>query len=324
MSLPAVRALKAQRPDLKIKIITQSHLSSVYKNIIEIDDVVIIHSGATLKNFFLTILKLRKYKVKVGILFPNSFQSALVMRLSGVRDLSGYKRELRGWMLRRKAPFPGKSKHQIDSYLGLISLFLNQDVKESYSNNLVFSDEEKRGGEKLLLKNGFKRGEKLIGISPAAAYGSSKEWPLDNFVAIIKEIAAKIKNTRFVVFGSESDEEKIKKIINSISVPALTIAGDYSLREAMTIISKCDIFLGNDSGLLHVADGTGTPAIGLFGPTSPDTTSPPGRETEVIYKGVECSPCSHRVCPIDHKCMETITVSEISMKIIDILTKVST
>ncbi len=317
MSLSAIRTLKNLKPDLKILIITKSNLSAVYKNVSEIDEVVSIPSGKTLKEIIHSILKLRKYKIKDGILFPNSFLSALILRLSGVKYLTGYSKDLRSFMLKRKIRFPGKSIHQIKSYMGLIGLHLSSTIEPRISNELVFSSEEKLEAKKILKENGYVHGEKLVGISPAAAFGTSKEWLEDNYINLIDGVSREISRTRFVLFGSKKDEKKLRRISGSVSVPVIIIAGKYTLREAFSVISECDIFVGNDSGLLHVADAARVAAVGLFGPTSPKTTSPPGEWTETIYKGVECSPCSYRICPIDHKCMKNINVSEVQKKVIE-------
>ncbi|MCK5003798.1 MAG: lipopolysaccharide heptosyltransferase II [Candidatus Aminicenantes bacterium] len=319
MSMPAIRALKALRPDLKIYIITKPHLSSIYMSIPEIDEVLSLPSGNSLKSFILNVITLRKYKIKEGILFPNSFKSALTLRLSGVKHLTGYERDMRGWLLEKKTKFSGKAIHQIKSYLDLISLYLDSIVEGSFSNILIFSKDEKRKALLILKENDFVDGEKLIGISAAAAYGSSKEWPAVNFANLINELSGDMRNLRFVMFGSENDENKINEISDSVSVKLIKITGKYTLREAISVISKCDVFIGNDSGLLHASDAAGVPSIGLFGPTSPETTSPPGNLTETIYKSVECSPCSYRECPIDHKCMNEISVKEIFNKTIKIL-----
>ena len=319
MSLPAIRALKVSNPQKKIIIITKPHLSSVFMNIPDIDEVITLPAGRIFVSFLRTISILRKYKIKEGILLTNSFKSAFLLRLSGVKDLTGYERDMRGWLLKRKKKFPGKSIHQIKSYLDLISLYIGSTIKGTFTNKLVFSSEEKIEAQNILEDNGFISGEKLIGISPAAAYGSSKEWPADNYIDLINRLSEEIKNSRFVIFGSKNDEKKVKDISDSVSVPLITITDKYTLREAISVIRECDIFIGNDSGLLHTADASCIPSIGLFGPTSPETTSPPGELTETIYKSVECSPCSFRECPIDHKCMNEISVEEIFNRIVKVI-----
>ena len=207
----------------------------------EIDEVLSLPSGNSLKSFILNVITLRKYKIKEGILFPNSFKSALTLRLSGVKHLTGYERDMRGWLLEKKTKFSGKAIHQIKSYLDLISLYLDSIVEGSFSNILIFSKDEKRKALLILKENDFVDGEKLIGISAAAAYGSSKEWPAVNFANLINELSGDMRNLRFVMFGSENDENKINEISDSVSVKLIKITGKYTLREAISVISKCDV-----------------------------------------------------------------------------------
>jgi heptosyltransferase-2 len=62
---------------------------------------------------------------------------------------------------------------------------------------------------------------------------------------------------------------------------------------------------------MHVATAVGTPVVALFGSTDPSITGPWGDGHVVIRKDVSCSPCSKRICPTDHRCMELITVDEV-------------
>jgi len=319
MSLPAVRAVKFASPKLQIVLITKKHLSSVYKNISEIDEIIILSDGKWLSNFFRTVSLLKKYKIRRAVLLTNSFQSALVLRLAGVKELTGYSRDMRGWLLKNKKKFTGKSVHQIQSYLDLINLYFKREIKGSFKNTLIVDENEYGKAWDILKSYGIETGEKLIGISPVAAYGSAKEWGTGSYINLMNGILKKEKNVNFIIFGSAKDEEKLRKINESIKKKAVVISGNYTLREAIAIISICDIFIGNDSGLLHVADGLEIPAIGLFGPTSPNTTSPRGENTQSIYKSVSCSPCSYRECPTDHKCMTNIKVEEIQKKIESLL-----
>ncbi|MEN8221863.1 MAG: lipopolysaccharide heptosyltransferase II [Acidobacteriota bacterium] len=314
MSLPAIRALKDSLPEIEIVLITKPHLSSIYKNIPGIADVVLIPSGKGILNFFKTVFLLKKYRIKKGILLTNSFNSALSLRLSGVKDLTGYVRDMRGWLLSGKGKFPGKSVHQIEFYMGLIKLYLNKNIDSSFSNGLVIHVNETETAENILRAQGCGKGDRKIGISPVAAYGTSKEWPVEKFIDLIREIEKNPGAKKVILFGSEKDEDRIKLISDAVLSPVIAITGKYSLREAISVISICDLFIGNDSGLLHVADGLNIPSIGLFGPTSPDTSAPLGDRTEIIYKNVDCSPCSYRECPLDHKCMSEISVAEIFNK----------
>ena len=77
------------------------------------------------------------------------------------------------------------------------------------------------------------------------------------------------------------------------------------------MIARCNLFLSNDSGLMHVAGALGIPTIAIFGSTNPVTTSPAGEKSVVIHHDVACGPCLKPVCPTDFRCMEMIGVEEV-------------
>jgi len=89
---------------------------------------------------------------------------------------------------------------------------------------------------------------------------------------------------------------------------AISLVGKTSMRELAALFSVCSVFVGNDSGAMHVAAAAGLPVIGIFGPTDPEGTSPVTQQFTLIREPVSCSPCFLRKCPIDHRCMTRIAV----------------
>jgi heptosyltransferase-2 len=83
------------------------------------------------------------------------------------------------------------------------------------------------------------------------------------------------------------------------------------MRELAALFSACSIFIGNDSGAMHVAAAAGLPVIGIFGPTDPEGTAPLTPQFRLIQEPVSCSPCFLRSCPVDHRCMERISVDAV-------------
>ena len=79
----------------------------------------------------------------------------------------------------------------------------------------------------------------------------------------------------------------------------------------MAVIKRCDLFLTNDTGPMHLAASFGVPVVALFGPTDSRTTSPFGSGHTIVRHPVECAPCLLRECPIDHRCMTRISVDEV-------------
>lgn len=323
MAIPAIRALKDLYPDVKINIVTKTHLKAVFNNIKEINRVVTIPGKLTLFNLAETVLSLKKYKIETGILFTNSFISAFLFRLSGIKNLTGYNRDMRGFLLKKKIRFPESGVHQRDFYMELVKTFTGKNIKRNYSDKLEISNEDKENLKERLSEIGVEPGKKFIGISPMAAYGTAKQWPEDKFAELIKKIKRGIEDSEILLFGSPAEKEGISKIAEVSGEKIIEISEAFSLSEAISIISMCRIFVSNDSGLLHIASALDIPAIGIFGPTLPEKTAPVRKNIRVIYKSADCSPCKHRTCPIDHRCMELIKTGDVYSVLLKLLKETS-
>ncbi|RLC46126.1 MAG: hypothetical protein DRH57_06670, partial [Candidatus Cloacimonadota bacterium] len=87
-----------------------------------------------------------------------------------------------------------------------------------------------------------------------------------------------------------------------------------SLIKTKELIEKSSLFIGNDSGPMHIAAFVGTPTIGLMGPNLPEISGPVGENTAYIYKSFNCSPCNQRICHYNYRCIKSITVDEVFQK----------
>ena len=100
----------------------------------------------------------------------------------------------------------------------------------------------------------------------------------------------------------------------------MDLAGCTSLIEAMALIGECDVFITNDSGLMHVAAGLHTPLVAIFGSTDHVRTGPYSNNAVVIRKPLPCSPCRKPTCPEKHfRCMRLIDSQEVYTAVIRLL-----
>jgi heptosyltransferase II len=164
----------------------------------------------------------------------------------------------------------------------------------------------------------------LIGLNAGAEYGPAKRWPADRFIAAASELRARL-NCSFVIFGGPADRVLAAEISttlaaasSSIQHPASAIvtnlAGHTSLRELCAALRACRVVLTNDTGPMHLAAAVGTRVVALFGSTSPELTAPglPGDARHVILRGdAPCAPCFLRECPVDFRCMKSLTVERV-------------
>jgi heptosyltransferase-2 len=304
----------------------KQNLCAVYKNITEINEIIPMPDNIGFISGFKVAAQLRKYRFDYGILFTNSFHSAFLFRLAGIKKLIGYVKDLRGRLLYKKIKFPRDNRHHIYFYLGLAAAFIvhpetvcrgESCIRPNYSRQLIITDHEKGQVSATLRTLGVDLSKPLVGISPAAAYGSAKEWPPGKFKELIPRLQQEKSpgNVEILLFGSAKEREKISKIAaGGDGIRIHNLAGQLSLRQAIVAISFCRLFISNDSGLMHIASGLNLPLIALFGPTRPHKTGPLHKNSRVLYHAVTCAPCLYRDCPLNHEnhaCMKTITVDEV-------------
>ena len=143
-----------------------------------------------------------------------------------------------------------------------------------------------------ILKNDTKKISKdFLKLNNPIAIGASanwpaKIWPSKMFVKLIKKMLKdkKIGKGRTIVFfGSLKDRQNIKKITKYLkNFKTINFCGKLNLIEVASYLKKCKIFIGNDSGLMHIASATGIPTLGLFGPSLEIRYSPKGKNAHYI------------------------------------------
>ena len=251
------------------------------------------------------ISKIEAGKFDLGILLTNSFSSAWWFWQGKVKRRLGYASYLRTLLLTDPVACPSNPIHQVDFYKKILAPL---GVAHSKTRPRLFvTEKEIADSKQLLFQRGYKKGKKLVGINPGAAYGSAKCWPPDRFRSLALEL---VKDDVFVVFFGESND-LVKGICQGLPERVLNLAGVTDLRELACLIKDCDVFVTNDSGPMHIAAAFATPLVALFGSTDDRKTGPFGQSQSVINKRVSCSPCFKRECPIDFRCMTQISVDEV-------------
>jgi heptosyltransferase-2 len=114
-----------------------------------------------------------------------------------------------------------------------------------------------------------------------------------------------------VIVGAAGEEALGRAIAEKMLSKPVVLSGRTSMRELMSIIKRCRLFITNDTGPMHIAAAFDVPVVAIFGPTDFRTTSPFGETHQIVRQPVECSPCLLRECPIDHRCMTGVTVEHV-------------
>jgi heptosyltransferase-2 len=164
--------------------------------------------------------------------------------------------------------------------------------------------------DEILSSHGIGTGNMLVGIAPGATYGPAKMWFPERFAAVSDHLREEF-SSKSILFGSKNDRERADLVKEHAKHTIINLAGETNLNDAISLIARCDLFVSNDSGLMHLAGALGVSLVAIFGSTNPVTTSPVGEKSIVIYKNADCSPCLKKTCPTDFKCMDMIGVDDV-------------
>jgi heptosyltransferase-2 len=110
-----------------------------------------------------------------------------------------------------------------------------------------------------------------------------------------------------ILFGTAAEANVSTAISTEMRRPPIDLTGKTAIADLPALLSLCHLFIGNDSGAMHVAAAVGLPIVGVFGPTDPNGTAPVTTRCSIVQQKAYCSPCFLRRCPTDHRCMTAIT-----------------
>jgi heptosyltransferase III len=145
-----------------------------------------------------------------------------------------------------------------------------------------------------------------------------RNWKADRYLELSKQLLDKT-DLNLVLIGSEGEKKEGEKLMSAIKRPGRVMSVfDRNLGDMITVIAKAELFIGNDSGPLHLASALSIPSIGLFGPATPSLTAPKRKKNFYFHKKVECCPCDQTKCiRPENPCIDLIPVSEVVKKSLD-------
>jgi len=291
MCLPAMRAIRGRFPQAHIAILAKPAVADLYARESCANEVIRYTAKPRL-----VAREVRSRNFDCAILLQNAFEAAWIVWLARIPNRIGYDRDARGLLLTQPVPVPKRGeipRHQRFYYLELLRRAkLIDRVPES---------------PMIRLEHPKAAADRIIGVSPGAAYGNAKRWLPERFAEAARKLAT-ARGASIALFGSAAERsvcERIAGLLNGHTV--VNHAGQTTLAQFIDLAAACELFLTNDSGAMHIASALGVPTIAIFGATDDVATGPTGPNARVVREPVECSPCLLRECPIDHRCMTRVS-----------------
>jgi lipopolysaccharide heptosyltransferase II len=296
MSAPAVRAIKAGRPDARLTILTPAKFADFWKTVPEVDAILAIDPGEGL----LSVARKIGSRFDVAFVFPNSVRTGLEVRLAGIPRRVGYRRPWRGRCINSHIPDPnpGPILHQVHHYLEM-ARFSGAPLAPPLPDPPVPLPPAAP-----------------IGLVPGAEYGPAKRWMPESFATVAHRVREQT-GACWRIFGVENDRPVADLIATRLGGQCENLAGQTTLAQLIERLRECRLLLTNDTGTMHLAAHLGVPVVAVFGSTEHLLTGPLGPASRVLRHHAPCSPCFLRECPLDFRCMTSVTVEEVTAAVLE-------
>ena len=309
MALPFFAALHRLAADADIVCLCKANVAALYRDVSTVDRVIELDqsrgpSGGAFARA--NARQLRREALDAAFCLPTSFGSALMLWLARVPRRYGHAAEGRGVLLSKSLPYRpnGRRPHRTDGYLTLLGL--------------VFPDAERsekleyRPGERAVLETDrlwteHEIGERgpVLAIAPSAAQ-PNKMWMSDRFASIAVRWHEQTKGA-VILLGGPADRPTCEQVRDHSGEYALNLAGHGDLTVAGELIRRAAVFVGNDSGLAHLAAAVGTRTVVISGPGDPAEVAPYSPLAHTIKHPLFCSPCYKNTCWRKDKPLECLT-----------------
>lgn len=313
MSLPLITLIHTKFPNSSIDVLCTPWVGSIYRASPAVETIVerdFQHGALQWSLRRSTARELKKQAYDMAFVLPNSMKSALIPWLAGIPTRIGYQGEYRFGLINVSLPNPSRQARtpMMEHYAKLLGGALDQI---SNPQNLP---SPKLSIDSTLTQWARGRIEEIGGVplyvfAPGAEYGSAKRWPTSHFAQLANQILEGNPDAKIIILGSRADHVLGQEIVQStnLSDRIHNWCGAIRLDQSMALIAQSTCLISNDSGLMHIGAALSIPQIAIFGSSNPKHTPPLSPKAQIIWLGLDCSPCYQRTCPLGHlNCLNQI------------------
>jgi lipopolysaccharide heptosyltransferase I len=330
-ALYPLRALRRAFPDARIAWAVEDKSADVLAGQPDVDEVMVFPRRTAkgpwkaLATFLTFARALRAFRPDVAIDLQTLFKSGLLTFLSGARTRIGFRKWREGNFLFtnvRVAARP-EEKHAVEKYLALLRpLGIEPDRAIGAPTgadpvHLVASVEQGARVDAFLAT--LPAGPPVVAVNPGASW-ATKRWPASRYGEVARALADDPGATIVVLWGP--GELAMAEAVRAAAGDRAFLAPETSLRELAHLLAHCALYVGGDTGPMHVAAAMGTAAVALFGPSDPARVGPWGVPSRIVEPlGFGCLHCWKRACR--RRCLEAIDAPTVTRAARSLLAEVA-
>jgi heptosyltransferase III len=295
LATPSLIALKRFLPDAKIDILLEDWVAPVLNGFDAVDEILIAGRSAREKLHTLREIRRRRYNLVFNL--HGGTTSTFLTYLSGARHRVGYRGYQYSFLydqsLSSSAEFWGREKtHSAEQQLALLG-FVGVPVDDRPLSRISVTTEAMASLDEKLTQLSFDLDGPFAVIHPVAAF-DSKRWAMEKFAETVAFLAE--KGIKSIAVGSQREAAELQALKSVCSVP-VWVSGDIDLPETSALLSRASLFVGNDSGIAHMAAAVKVPSVVIFGSMNRDHWYPwTDAPNEMVFEEFHCQPCAGYTC----------------------------
>ncbi len=311
MTTPAVTAIKKSLPQASLTYIVEEPYRRLVEGNPRLDCVISLPPDQRLLDFLGFIRRLRRLKYDALIDFHGGPRASRIAFLARARMKVGYKLRYKNFIYDIRLPRSRKNGyfHSVENHLNLVKA-LGIAVSEPPPLELPTArPEEKERIDAYWAENDLE--EKKAVVLHIGAGNAFRDWGAENLAALAGLLAGR-SGVRVILVGSAGDKAREEEILGTVRQPVLSLVAALNLIELRELLGRAALFVGPDSGPMHIAAAVGTPIVALFGPTLPENFAPWQAKATLIARDLDCRPCKQRRCVTgDFRCLRSILPAEV-------------
>jgi heptosyltransferase II len=284
---PALAALRAARPDLELHALVKPSVRAAVEGLPGLASVRLLRRTDG-RGTWSEARALRREGFAAALVFPKGFREALLVRLAGIPVRAGLDTDRRAFLLTHAVSFTREHWHlhharQFAMVLGPLGIALGAE-----GLSFPLSQTDRQEASSVLAETGIAGPFAAFHITASKA---PRAWHAARFGAVAAALERE-HGLRTVFVGAPADAAVHREAMDACP-SAVDLAGRTSLRGMAAVLERSALFVGNDSGPMHVAAAVGAKVVAVFGPGAPWKTAPyvPPERHRVVYAAFPCSPC---------------------------------
>jgi ADP-heptose:LPS heptosyltransferase len=333
---PALKLMRGELPDAQIDMLTMINaVKDIYSGNPNINNVIYFNF---LKEGFLKSLNFLfglhgRYDVTINVYPSNRKEYNIINFLLGASKkvaVNYLRKDFQnlGW-LNNVTIKEDDSLHNAQTNIKLVEKLINKKFDESPAYELFLNNDDETAATKYLVENNISENDLLIGFHPGTAVLKNqvkRRWEPDKFAALSKRLIEK-HNAKILIFGGPDEKVLKESILSAVASDSAHSVLNLSLPQSAAVMKRCDIFVTNDSSLMHIASALKLDTVAIIGPTNKNYIHPWQTNYQIASLNLECSPCfiySPRPLKcfrndIKFKCLKELTVDMVYNEVLKFL-----